>query len=124
MKFIELEKAEDINNALFAYIDESEIRTDFDTQKTKVTVAFFRGPESEGDKLTQIRLTLSDEYISDTYHLTGDVSEEVKIKAVLGAAKRVFDDKGIPTKYGGAVFTSQHPIVYTDDPDMRSVGGA
>lgn len=121
MKHIELKKADDINGALFAYIDETELRTDFDTGKTTAVAMYFNGPEEMGDKLTEIKLTLGDNYISDTYRLRGELSEDSKIKAALDAAKIIYEDKGIPERYFSAIFMSQRPIVYTDDPNMQNV---
>lgn len=119
MKYIELVKNDDENDSLIAVIDESQLRTDFDTGKTRIIVAYYKGPKENEDKLTEVRLTLGDSYIADKYHLDGEVSDDDKIKAALEAGKEIFDDKGIPYSYGGAIFTSGHQIVYSAETDMQ-----
>lgn len=121
MKFIKLNNPENENEALFAYIDEAELRTDFDSGKTKVTVMYFKGKQELRDKIAQINITLGDNYISDTYHLTGQVSEEQKAIAALDAGRRIYEERGVPTKYFSAIFMSLQPILYTEMPDTKAI---
>lgn len=121
MKFIKLDDIKNEDEALFAYIDEVELRTDFDTGKTKVTVMYFRGKQELGDKITQIHVTLGDNYISDTYHLTGKISDEQRVKAALDAGRKIFEEKEVPANYFSAIFMSQRPILYTKMPDSKAV---
>ncbi len=121
MKFIILEEANNPDDSLFAYIDETKIHNDFDSGKTVATIMYFKGNEGRGDKLAQIKVTLSENYISDTYHLAGTASDEQKMQAALDAAKKIFEDKGIPSKYFSAIFMSQGSILYTNLPDSQAV---
>ena len=121
MRFIKLEDSKSDEEAILAYINEAELRTDFDTGKTKVTIMYFKGGQDKGDKIAQVLATLGDNYISDTYNLTGTVTKEQKIQAALDAGRRIFEEKGVPVKYFSAIFLSQHPVIYTELPDAKAV---
>jgi len=121
MIFQELEKGYDIKDSIFLYVDEDNINIDFDTKKMKTIISYYKGYENQGDKQTDILLTLSDNYISDTYRMTGKISDKTRVKAAFDAGKQIFDNEGIPYQYNSAIFMSGHPVIYTPNSDMTSI---
>ena len=121
MKLIELEKANSKNDTLYACFQEDEIRDIFDNGSIRIYVDFYKGPIDQADKLTDLLLTLSDEYILYTYNLTGKVSQESKIQAIIDAIKKVFVEGGIPYSNSSAMFKCSHPVIYTNKIDSTSI---
>lgn len=83
----------DDTKSLFVALDPAELRTDFDTDITKVTLEYFEGQPDNQSPVFEIKLELSDNFISDTYHLSGTLSQDVKVKASLDVGERIYQEK-------------------------------
>lgn len=109
---------------VFVALDSSELRTDFDTDITKVTLEYFKERPNGQSPLFEVRLELSDNYISDTYHLSGILSEDVKIKASLELGERIYQEKSDTLQNFECVraLKVNERLRYIPRIDMKSVG--
>lgn len=109
---------------VFVALDSSELRTDFDTDITKVTLEYFKEQPNGQSPLFEVRIELSDNYISDTYHLSGILSEGVKIKASLELGERIYQEKSDTLQNFECVraLKVNERLHYIPRIDMKSVG--
>lgn len=123
MESIILEQGSNGKLDVIALFDRSEIITNFDTGVTKVTISYSEGTSEDFQKLSDLRLSMGDLYISDMYGLRRTIQEDDKVKAALATAKKIFEDKnGVPYNFGSAICKTQQPIIYTPkNPDMQVV---
>lgn len=109
---------------LFVALDSSELRTDFDTDVTKVTLKYFKEQPDGQSPLFEVRLELSDNYISDTYHLSGILPEDVKLKASLEVGERIYREKRDALQEFECVraMRANERLRYIPRIDMKSLG--
>ena len=114
----------DDKDNVYVVLDSDELRTDFDTGVTKVTLEYFNGKPEDNNSLCEIRIEMSHEFIADTYRLTGDISKEAKIGASFDLGSRIYQEKkGAPTGFDivrGVEVNS--PLRYIPKIDMQSIG--
>lgn len=111
----------DDTKSIYVALDPDELRTDFDTGVTKVTLEYFNGKPEKQDSLCEIKIEMSDEFIADTYQLSGDISKDAKIKASLELGDRVYQEKKGAPKGVDMVrgIKSNSPLRYIPKIDMQ-----
>lgn len=100
-----------ITNDIFVSVQ--NLRTDTETNSVKAELEYFQGqPTDSQSSLCEIGVRMSDEFIEDTYHLTGLASEQTRANAALDLGERIYNEKGIPKKFNN-VIASTNGLRYT-----------
>lgn len=108
---------------IYVTLDPDELRTDFDTGVTKVTLEYFNGKPEDNNSLCEIRIEMSHEFIADTYRIQEDISKDAKIKASFDLGGRIYQEKrGAPTKFDAVVgVKANSPLRYIPKIDMQPI---
>ena len=122
-KSMESKEITDSKENVYVTLDPDELRTDFDTGVTKVTLEYFDGKPEDNNSLCEIRIEMSDEFIADTYRLREEISKDVKIKASFDLAARIYQEKrGAPTKFDAVIgVKTNSPLRYIPKIDMQPI---
>lgn len=91
MDYIEFKDRE--GKRLYISLDKNEISTDFDTDLTRAEIRYHDSVPNGDIGLFSIILKLSEEFIEDTYHTTGPISDSMKNRACLDIGARAYEER-------------------------------
>lgn len=80
--------------SIYVSLEREMVRTDFDTGVTKTELHYHDSVPTGMNDLYEVKVELSREFIDDTYHFRGTLTDEAKIKACLDVGMRAYKERG------------------------------